>query len=92
MGLYFERKYFVHSIVFSAGLVVFPISFTEHTGPETERGLLFGGLFGGICTLYDFKKRHLWSFYDNLRYPTYPMLVIYYLAFLLLYFLIRPFI
>lgn len=92
MITYLVRKYFIYSTVFSIGLIIFPLGFFENAGYVIVRGFFLGGLFGGIYTYYDFRKRKMWPLYDNLRYSKYLILSICFIVFQSLYYLIKPFI
>jgi len=92
MIIYLFQKYFIYSIVFFVGLVILPLGFFDNTEHVIVRGFFFGGLFGGIYTFYDFKKRNIWPLYDNLRYPKFLLLFIFYIGFQSLYYIIKPFI
>lgn len=91
MIVYLAQKYLIHSTVFFVALVIFPVGFFDNTEHVVVRGFFFGGLFGGVYTFYDFKKRKIWPLYDNLRYPKILLLVIFYIGFQTLYFIIKPF-
>jgi len=90
MIVYLAQKYFINSVVFFVALVIFPLGFFDNTEYVIARGFFFGGLFGGVYTFYDFKKRNIWPLYDNLRYPKIPLLVIFYIGFQTLYFITKP--
>lgn len=92
MIVYLIQKYFIHSLVFFVGLVIFPLSFNDNTGYIIARGLFFGGLFGGAYTFYDFRKRNIWPLYDNLNYSKFLLLLLCFFGFQLLNYLIKPFI
>jgi len=91
MIVYLAKKYFIYSLVFFVGLVIFPLGFFENTEYIIVRGFFFGGIFGGVYTFYDFKKRNLWPLYDNLRYSKYLLLFTCFMSFQFLYYLIKPF-
>lgn len=82
----------INSMVFFVGLIIFPLGFSDNTEYVIARGFFFGGLFGGIYTFYDFRKRNIWPLYDNLRYSKYLLLSGFFLCFQLIYFIINLFI
>lgn len=88
MIVYLAQKYFIHSVVFFAGLVIFPLGFFDNTEYVIVRGFFFGGLFGGMYTYYDFRSRNIWPLYDNLRHSKYLLLIGLFLCFQLIYFII----
>ncbi len=92
MILYLLQKYVIHSAVFFAALVIFPLGFSDNTGYVLVRGFFFGGLLGAGYTFYDFRKRNLWPLYDNLRVPKYLLLCLFFAGFQSLYLVIKPFI
>lgn len=80
MIVYLAQKYFINSTVFFVGLIIFPLFYFEETTNLVAKTLFLGGLFGGIYTLYDFRKRHIWPLYDNLNYPKYLLLFMFFLS------------
>jgi hypothetical protein len=91
MIVYLAQKYLINSTVFFVALVIFPLGFFDNTEYVIARGFIFGGLFGGVYTVYDFKKRKIWPLYDNLRLPKILLMVFFYIVFQTLYFILKPF-
>jgi len=89
MIVYLIQKYFVNSLVFFVALVIFPLGFTGYSDEVILRGFVFGGIFGGLYTFYDFKKRRIWPLYDNLIIPKYYILFSCFIGFQLIYYLFK---
>lgn len=79
MIVYLAQKYFINSTVFFVGLIIFPWFYAQDPVNLITKTIFWGGLFGGIYTNYDFRKKHLWPLYDNLNYSKYLLLLIFFI-------------
>jgi|GEM_PF-911879 len=92
MIVYLAQKYIINSTVFFVALIIFPLGFFDNAEYVIARGFFFGGVFGGVYTFFDFKKRNIWPLFDNLRYSKYLALALCFVGFQSLYYIIKPFI
>lgn len=89
MIVYLAQKYFINSFVFFVGLIIFPLFYFDDTVNLISKTLFMGGLLGGIYTFYDFKKRHIWPIYDNLKRSKYLWLLVFFISLQVLSFIIN---
>lgn len=74
MILFLVYNYFLNSVVFIIVLTIFPILLGMNTGSVVTQAFVWGGIFGGLYTLYNFNHKNIWPLYDNLRYPKYLLI------------------
>ncbi|HKJ34236.1 MAG TPA: hypothetical protein VKA34_20585 [Balneolales bacterium] len=92
MVAYLAQKYFINTLVFVLGLVILPLLFWGDTIYLIPKALFWGGLFGGIYTFFEFRKKHIWPLYDNLGYSKYLLFLILFITLQILSFVISSFI
>lgn len=80
MIVYLTQQYYINVSVFILGLAFFPVLSGIDPSYVLPRVMFWGGIFGGIYTFYNFKRRNIWPLYDNLRYPKYLLFVGMFLA------------
>ena len=84
------RKIFQYDRLFSSEILykqfcilcwpyLFPLFYFEETANLISKTIFLGGLMGGIYTFHDFKKRHIWPIYDNLKHPKYLWLPVFFI-------------
>lgn len=88
---YLTEKFILHSFLFFVALVILPLLFYGQPSYVIPRGVFIGGIFGGIYTFYDFKRRNIWPLFDNFRYPKGLLLSVLFLLFQAFSLILYPF-
>ena len=74
MVLYLVRKYYINSLIFFVGFIIFPYARFGDFHDLFPKAVFLGGLAGAIFTWYDFRKKHLWPLFDNLQHSKFLIL------------------
>lgn len=91
MVSYLVKKYYVNSVVFFVGFIIFPYLSYGDLPYLLPRAVFLGGLASSVYTWYDFRKRNLWPLFDNLRHSKFLLLGLMFLSLQLIPLIVKPF-
>ena len=70
MIIYLVKKYFVLASVLTAASALIPVvSGFMSIENAVSAAILFSGLVSPVVLHFEFRKRHVWPLYNNLRVP-----------------------
>lgn len=80
MVIYLAKKYYVNSVVFFFGFIIFPYLSFGDLPYLFPRAVFLGSLAGSVYTWYDFRERNIWPLFDNLRHSKFLLLGLMFLS------------
>ena len=73
---YLARKYVALVLVLAVVLMLGPAFFGTSPGETVMQAFFWSGLAAAPLTYWEFRRRHLWPLYDNLRLPRWGLLAL----------------